>query len=218
MYVDPKETIKGVPAIKVRDFLRNVQDSYWTTERAAVNLQLSHRRGHELISELLHRGYIEPQRINRSKYYKRTLAGSTFSLASAARPLTRKAADQTLVKFIDRVHAVNATDYFLYRVQRVVVFGSYLTDKKRINDIDIGVELVPREIDKDKHWDMVQARIGEACKRGRRFSNIVDEMFWPYMEVLLFLKSRSRAISLHTDDPILKHVESRVIFEGGGGS
>jgi len=213
MYVDPKGNIVGIPAIKVRDFLRKVQDSYWTTESAALNLQLSHRRAQALISELLHRRYIEPQRINRFKYYKRTLAGSAFSLASAAPPLTRKTADHKLAKFIDRVHAVNASDYFLYKVQRVVVFGSYLTDKKRINDIDIGMELAPREINKDKHWHMVQARISEACKRGRRFSNIVDEISWPYSEVLLFLKSRSRAISLHTTDPILKQVESRIIFE-----
>jgi hypothetical protein len=60
MYVDPKEDITGVPAIKVRDFLHNVQDAFWKMKNAAVALQLSHRRAQELISELLHRGYIEP--------------------------------------------------------------------------------------------------------------------------------------------------------------
>jgi predicted nuclease of predicted toxin-antitoxin system len=46
---------------------------------------------------------------------------------------------------MDRVHAVNATDYFLYKVKRVAVLGSYLTEKKRINDIDIGVALAQDE-------------------------------------------------------------------------
>jgi predicted transcriptional regulator/predicted nucleotidyltransferase len=198
MYVDPKEDITGVSAIKVRDFLHNVQDGCWTIKKAAVTLQLSHRRARELISELLRRGYIEPQRINRSKYYKRTLAGSIFSPASAAHPLTRKTAEHKVAEFIVRVHAVNATDYFLYRVKRVVIFGSYLTEKQRINDIDIGLELVPREPNKDKHLDMVQARISEACERGRRFSNIVDEMSWPYRGRYFYFLSPAQGQSAFT--------------------
>jgi hypothetical protein len=35
-----------------------------------------------------------------------------------------------------------------------------------------------------------------AQQQGRTFRNIVDEAYWPEREVRLFLKNRSRAISL----------------------
>ena len=58
------------------------------------------------------------------------------------------------------------------------------------------------------------ARVREAIRNGRRFSNISQEVTWPYTEVLLALKARSRAISLHTtNDEILKSAECRVVFE-----
>ena len=73
-----------------------------------------------------------------------TLLGSTFSLASAALPLRHATAERRLAEFLDRVRAVNANDGFFYRVHKVILFGSYLTDRKRINDIDVAVELVVR--------------------------------------------------------------------------
>ena len=215
MYIDPEGAIVGVPNIEVRDFLYRANDSEWTRRYLADLLNLSQQRGAKLLAELLQLGYIEfTESRGKKRYFKRSLAGARFSLASAARPLTRKTAKQRLSEFLERVEAVNASDYYLYRVQKVLVFGSYLSDRNRINDIDVAVELVFREKDPKRREIVMQGRILEACKAGRKFSNIVEELFWPYQEVLLFLKSRSRAISLHTtDDKILSKVDSVVIFQ-----
>ena len=37
--------------------------------------------------------------------------------------------------------------YFLYKVTKVYLFGSYLPEAERINDIDLAVKLEPREKD-----------------------------------------------------------------------
>ncbi|PYV34643.1 MAG: hypothetical protein DMG09_20830 [Acidobacteria bacterium] len=43
-------------------------------------------------------------------------------------------------KLLERVRAVSESDYFLYRVKKVLVFGSYLQDLDKANDIDVAVE------------------------------------------------------------------------------
>ena len=215
MYLDPKSQIAGIPAIQVRDFLKQNRNYEWTQNRLALYLNLSTEDIGALVSELLRLGYIEATSvISGQQYYQKTLAGTTFSLASASQPLTRRTAQRKLDEFLGRVQAVNANEDFVYRVRRVLVFGSYLTEKERINDIDVAIELVSRYDDPDKRMAMLQARIDQAYKAGRQFSSFIDELGWPETEVLLFLKSRSRAISLHTtDDPILKQAPSEIVFQ-----
>jgi predicted nucleotidyltransferase len=215
MYIDPKSQIAGVPALQVRKFLRRLDGYEWTGADIAASLDLPGSRAEKLVSELLQLGYIEPAMTRQGKpFYRRTLSGSAFSLASAARPLTRKTADKKLAEFLDRVRAVNVNPDLAYRVRKVLLFGSYLTGQERINDIDVAVELVFRETERSKREAALDARVQVALQAGRQFSNYTNQVLWPYEEVLLLLKSRSRAISLHpADDPILKQTESRVIFQ-----
>ncbi len=215
MYLDPKSQIAGIPAMQVRDFLKHNRDYEWTQNRVAECLNLSDEDAEALISELSRLGYVEETSvISGQQYYQKTLTGAAFSLASASQPLTRRTAQKKLAEFLERVRAVNANEDFVYRVQRVLVFGSYLTEKERINDIDVAIELISRYNDPDRRQAAMQARICQAYKAGRQFSSLMDELEWPDKEVLLFLKSRSRAISLHTtDDAILKQAQSQIVFE-----
>ena len=149
--------------------------------------------------------------------WRKTLKGSTLGLASAAKPVLRKTADSILAKFMERVQIVNSDSNFLVKVKKVLIFGSYLTQSPRINDIDIAVELAwkenhPKIKGKNKaHVAVEHAR--NAASKGRRFSTYVNELYWPEQEVELFLKARSRTISLHTtEDGILDQVESRLYF------
>jgi predicted nucleotidyltransferase len=102
-------------------------------------------------------------------------------LASAARPLTRRNAKK-LQEFLARVREVNSTDYYLYKVRRALVFGSYLSDRDRINDIDIAVELVHRITDPEQRGAADRARIDEAYRAGRRFPHHLAALMWPYQE------------------------------------
>lgn len=74
-------------------------------------------------------------------WYELTDEGTRFAQASAAAPLRRATAERKLREFIARVEQVNQSDEYAYRVTRVVLFGSCLTDAERVNDIDLAVEL-----------------------------------------------------------------------------
>jgi len=113
----------------------------------------------------------------------------------------------------ERVRRVNEDAYYLYKVTRVEVFGSYLTDREKLNDVDLAVELEPKYQDWDQQQTYEQERIQEASRKGRTFRHFTDAMGWPRNETLLFLKSRSRTISLHDiSDVIRKQAESRTLF------
>ncbi len=203
----------------VRAFLRAISESEWSVEYAAARLRVSRRRAANVIKELIELGYVKDATTKGERRYKRSLAGSTLAQASAAQPLQRATAERKLSDFLGRVRRINEDDYYLYRVKKVLIFGSYLTAAERINDIDVAVDLVHRWQDPDKHTTLHDARIREATRSGRRFGNISEEVSWPETEVLLALKARSRAISLHpTEDAILKRADSKVVFEDGESS
>ena len=77
-----------------------------------------------------------------------TQAGQSFSIATAAKPITRATAEIALRHFLDRVEHVNTDPYFLGKVTRLVLFGSMLKpDVERLSDVDLAVELTSKEAD-----------------------------------------------------------------------
>jgi len=75
-----------------------------------------------------------------------TQLARSFGSQTAARPITRQTADHVLSQLLERVNQVNSNEYFLAKVTKVVVLGSYLrTDADRLSDLDIAVELQPKE-------------------------------------------------------------------------
>jgi predicted nucleotidyltransferase len=221
MRIDSKEKIADVATLKVRDFLRRVNNTdEWEDGFVVHRLKISPKKANRLVNELNRRGYIEPIRIYRQKqYYRKTLKGSTLGLASAAKPVTRKTANRIFSEFMDRVRQVNSDSSYLVKVQKVLVFGSYLTDAIRINDIDVAVELTWKENhpmvlnEEDKAQLALNLSI-MAEDKGKKFSSFLDRLEWPEHEVRLFLKSRSRTLSIHSiHDEILNRVKYRVFFQ-----
>lgn len=67
---------------------------------------------------------------------------SQLALAHVGKGLTRIAAEQLLAKVLSTVREVNADPLaFPYGVTCVAVFGSYLTEKQVLGDLDIGIAL-----------------------------------------------------------------------------
>jgi hypothetical protein len=180
MFVDPKSRIAGVPALKVRDFLRQASDHFWRSTHAATRLEVSTTRMKALIAELARLGYIERVEVSGAgDWYKVTLNGAAFGLASAARPLFRRTAERRLGELLDRTREVNRNQYYLYRVRKLIVFGSLLSEMDRLNDIDVAVDLAHKIADITLRDEANRRRISVAKRKGRRFSNLVDELFWP---------------------------------------
>ena len=63
MRIDPKEQIADVEILKVRDFLRRVNNTdEWEDDFVVDRLKISPKKANRLINELNRRGYIEPIR------------------------------------------------------------------------------------------------------------------------------------------------------------
>ena len=147
-------------------------------------LDISPKRAYDLLKALYEKGYIEHVGFCKGcKVWRKTLNGSTLGLASAAKPVLRKTADSVLVKFMERVQIVNSDSKFLIKVKKVLIFGSYLTQSPKINDIDIAVELAWKEnhpkIKGKNRADVVVEHARNAARKGRRFSIYIDELCWP---------------------------------------
>lgn len=118
--------------------------------------------------------------------------------------MKRSTADRLLEGLKERILAVNEDDRFVYKVQRAVVFGSYVNNPEMdmLGDLDIGYELEPRESEHDKHLEKLHAKQQE-CNTDDWWT----ALWWPQNEVIRFIRNRSGYISLH---PI--HVDHEAIF------
>jgi predicted nucleotidyltransferase len=215
MRIDSKDTILGVPILMIRTLLRRSM-SYGgaISERLARRtLKLGPERTREILDELVRQGCYEAGENDLGEpYWENTLKGNTLAMATAARPVTRAKADQIFAAFMLRVQQVNEDPYYLFKVTRVVLFGSYIQDTETVNDIDIAIELAPK-ITNPKQREKLYAKRRRESKRN--FSTQVAYLGWPMQEVWLFLKSRSHVLSLHdfnSDKKFLNTIENKVVL------
>ena len=215
MQIRPDAVIAGFPAKQIRKLLRRSTLSLSVDEAAKV-LGLAERRTLKLLNDLEKQGFIEKNAFapDPTKNWKNTVKGGALSKALFSAPVSRRAAEQKLSEFMDRVREVNETSRFLYRVRKAVLFGSFLTGSSTVGDLDIAIELVPKEQDGIKHSELILAHANEAAMNGRHFRNFVYGLDFASQEVRSYLKGRSRIIQL-TDcgDGVLKITKSRVLYE-----
>jgi predicted nucleotidyltransferase len=195
MRIDAKETIGQYPALLVRKALRHLRDgAQWGLAGMEAAAGLPSGEGRAMVQALRSAGLIEPA--GRAAW-KITQAGMTFSSATAAKRITRATAEEALRQFLARVEQVNSDPYFLGKVTRVVLFGSMLrTEIERLSDVDVAVEVAPKEGDFDRARAMNLERVERLATEGRRFRNFLEQEFCWYLEVFGFLKGRSRVIAL----------------------
>lgn len=215
MRITSTSRIAGYPAVVIRDLLRQLGEGLWGQSDVAVRLGVSRAVAERVITGLATGGYVRRDQTftEGGPWYSRTTKGNRLALASAAPPLKRRTGERQLQAFLERVTIVNGDPYYLYCVSRVVLFGSMLTAAPRVSDVDVAIEMQPK-LDQARQRPAEDERVLYArLVEGRRFRNIVDEVCWPKQEVRLFLKSRSRAISIHEADRVLERTATRVLFE-----
>lgn len=186
--------------MRIRDILRQSHGAFrqdWLSDK----FRYDQDRARELADGLEAAGYVQRDRERelRSKstfpWYSVTDKGDELTRASAAKRITRRTAAAALEEFMKRVHNVNASSKYLYSVQYVAVFGSFLLHRARLGDIDVAVDLKSRVALDEKHkWVEIFRR--HAWRSEKTFSTWDEEVDWPRREVLLALKSRKRSISI----------------------
>lgn len=212
MHINPNDTLAGQPILKIREFLRRNQSCNWGEGIVRSTFNVDSKTAKGIINLLKIRGYIEPIQISGKTYWKNTIQGNALALSSAAKPISRATAERKLEEFLERVIEVRNSKYYLCKVTRVVVFGSYLSGKDNINDIDLSISLVSKEKNEQKRRKIEEERIDNVIFYGKIFRNLTERVCWPELEVIKFLKGRSRSIGLHIDEPVIERCQHKVIY------
>jgi hypothetical protein len=221
MRIAKDQIVAGYPALTVRTFLRRCRFFTIVAETAAHALKTDDREATGFLRQLASLGLIrdaEDTPPDAEEAYEITTLGHAFANASAAKPVFRKTAEAALERFVERLHTVNASPEYVYRVESAVLFGSMLSAVDRLGDVDIAIELQPKIADKAVFQRMCVVRQRAAEEQGRYFSSAFDWVMWPRAEVLLFLKARSRTLSLHEWDQVTRmaDVRYRVLWGDSG--
>lgn len=119
--------------------------------------------------------------------------------------LTRAKADGLVGELLARVRAVNDDPKYAFKVNCVVLFGSYLSSRNRIGDVDAAIALRPRLQRKEAQ----QALEKEARSRGPRSRNIVDHLSKPQREVRQALKAKSSWLDIRDISELQDVIQER---------
>lgn len=213
MKINSKETIAGYPILKIRDLLRyNRGLNELILENA---LKISANEARRVLQEMVALGLIEKDEEDMDGFwFLITLQGNSLGNAKAIPSISRAKADVLFEKFMLRVKEVNKNPQYLYKISRVDLFGSYITNAETINDIDIGYKLEKKGRDRDKWRVKDRQQVRKARHSGVNFNSFMDDLFYTRRIVQKYLKSRSPYISLHDldDDGIFEIIETMQVF------
>lgn len=214
MKIDKTQKIADLPILKVRDFLKKFPSfRIDNVKYISLSIKLSIPKTKKLIHDLTRLGYLEITTKGYLPEHCVTIQGAALRNAKAIPSITKEKAEQIYQEFMKRVAQVNKDSYFLFKVDKVILFGSFISNVSFVNDIDIAIHASPKEKNPKLIRKKEQERIVEAANSGVRFRNIIHEMLYPYTEFQRFLIGGSRYISLHDiNDRILKKTKTSQVF------
>jgi hypothetical protein len=140
MRIETNQKIAGYPARKVRQLMRETLGRPITDRWVSETLGCCEQLAGAVLAELLREGWV----CRVGDHLEPSLQGSALAEATAAKPLTRSTAHKLISDVVWRAQVVNRQKKYAYVVQELVVFGSFLKGEARLNDVDVGVRLVPR--------------------------------------------------------------------------
>lgn len=219
MKIEKGQIISGQPVLKVRDFFKRFER--YDVENAAYFFAISKKAAKAMCLELAELGYSErvpleqmPDEHKKENWYDLLPLGHSLRLARAVPSINRQKADRLLKEFMTRVEEVNSNRKYVYKVTKVLLFGSYIrSDVTELNDVDVAIELTWKyddpEVRRRKGKEYTQAAIED----GRRFKNWLDRLVFPETDVKEFLRNRSQYISLHPiDDEVLQLTDTKQLY------
>jgi len=144
MRLNRGDRMAGVGGLQLRRYFQRFGSEQVNYATVMDELSVPKRQAEKLLTKLLQLEMIsrcEFQHDKKMVSYQTTIRGNALGMAKAGKPVTRACAEEVLYKFLDRVRVLNGRQELAHSVESVVVFGSYLSDAKRLNDLDIAVEL-----------------------------------------------------------------------------
>ncbi len=178
-----------------RESNRGLAADLWAGNREQYELEKPYRRKD---------GSIVWVRLHASIFHG-TASMPRFAMALCEDITERKRAEESLRKSEERWRT-------LLEINNAII--TTLSQKELLHwDLDLAVQLSPKEADCEKHAQLVQARAAAAARRGKQFPSFIDRLSFAYVEVRSFLKARSRIIQLSDcTDGILNTAETQIIY------
>lgn len=206
--------IAGFPILKIRNFLRKYSGiNIKNLKYISHNLKISEPETKKLVLKLTKLGYLKVLKNDLLYTHSLSVKGAALANAKALPPIKREKAEIIFKEFMNRVKEVNRNSYYLFKVDKVILFGSFLADVPFVNDIDLAIRLSTKIKNPDIRDLRENEKRYEAIKKGVKFNGIMAGIFYPVKEVERFLIGKSRYISLHdTSDLILKETKTKVVY------
>jgi len=224
MQINSKENLFGQPILKIREIVRHAMNKrLWGRSESEIILKVakilkqSNSLAEQVVKQMIKEDYLFRKKLKYGVDYqyelKETIKGRRLGITKANPPISREKATRLLNELIERARVINANDELVYFVESLKVFGSYLSDKEVLGDLDVGIKLI-RKYDNGNFRQKSEQRSDLAIENGRRFSNSTDELFWSETEVLLMLKAKQRGLGLHKldEDEVFKVTETRLVY------
>lgn len=208
MRIESRQIIAGFPAVQIRRLMRETVGRSISLRCVREVLQCSEATAARVLLDLKREGLV----VQIEDHLEPSMKGSAIAQATAAKPLVRSTAERLVSGVVERARLINADDDWAYRVAMLVAFGSFVAGAERPNDVDVACRLKPRwqGAAQDEAEDLRRAA------RGRRFRNTWECSAWPKLEVLCFLKSRARGLSVQElEDWIVKQEKRSIIYRDG---
>ena len=129
--------------------------------------------------------------------------------------LKKKRLGLFLKDFLLKIERVNEDDSFIYNVEKIILFGSFLHGKEKPGDIDIAINFAAKKRNADIHYKLFENQIREAIYNGRRFNNISQQIIYPQEKILRFLRGGHKSLSLHFVGGEYSDFEKEIFISNG---
>lgn len=187
--IAPRTTrILGRPLGEVRRVLRLDDGEGFDLEAARQRIAGDDYAARRFLADLVTDQWLIQERPD---YWVATAKAKELQFKSRGK-LTRAKADSLVSELMVRVHVINDDSNYAFKVDAVVLFGSYLSALDRIGDVDVAIALRARLQNREAQKVLEE----EARSRGRRSQNMVDHLFKPQREVLQALRAKSSGLDV----------------------
>jgi hypothetical protein len=204
--IERTDMIAGLSAFQARELMRRLCDRVFSEVAIERVLGVGRDEGATVLADLRSAGLVAET----AGGWVTTIAGNALAMAKASKPVSRPVAERHLRALVERADAINADPQYLFWVERLVVFGSYLdSGVEALGDLDLAVDLVCRFEDGAEYLRRARDRVRVATGRS---GSVEKQLVWPQSEVLTILKARSRVLSLVVDDDILRQANTRLVY------
>lgn len=201
------QTIAGLPVVQVRDFLRWARVNGVSVGAVSMRLGVRRPAASALLAELQQGGFVE----RKGRAWEVTELGCRLCAAKAIKPLTRAQADELVAEVLRRVQAIRVGEQFLFEVERLGVFGSYLSDVPDLGDVDLALEMRRKPT---VSWEECERFIDAAKAEGKVFKSIIEEVGWPEISTTAFLRRGLRSCSFQPWSAVeVLNTPMRILFD-----